>query len=271
VCLNLVNLGTGSANLVIRAYRADGTEAAPAANVPLPAMRQYTKNLAEIFGQDPGPVSLVVETSSLALVGDVLLSDSTPEDRYRAAIALTSTPQKSLVVPYVAGDGTTVTSVALSNASAATANAKLTLFAPGGSQVASTTVKVGPNASQAGTLASLFSGALAGAYVTVSSDQPVTAMALIDPGVRDVAAVPGLAMPGTESVGPGVTLAPAISVPGTLDFGSVTVGQSQDLTVTVRNNGTAALTVSALTVTGAAFRVTGPRLRFRSRWEDRKP
>ena len=74
--------------------------------------------------------------------------------------------------------------------------------------------------------------------------------------------MPGLAIPGTESVGPGVTLAPAISVPASLDFGSVTIGQSQDLTVTVRNNGNAALTVSAATVTGATFRVTGPQTPF---------
>jgi hypothetical protein len=193
--LNLVNLSASDATLVVHGYGPDGTEVAPPANVTLGAKQQYTKDLAQVFGADPGAVSLVVETSSLAVVGDVVLSDATPADRYRASVPLTATPQTSLVIPYVASDGTTVTTVSLSNASKTAANAKLTLYAPNGTQAGTLTAKVPANASLAATLAALFSGAAAGVYLTINSDQPLTAMALIDPGVRDVAVAPGLPMP----------------------------------------------------------------------------
>jgi hypothetical protein len=257
--LNLVNLGASSAALVIHAYSADGTEAAPAVNVTLDAMQQYTKNLPQLFSADPGAVSLVIETSSQAVVGDVVLSDATPADRYRASIPLTTMPQTSLVIPYVAGDGTTVTSLSLSNAGKTAATAKLTLFSPNGSQAGSTTAKLAVNASYAGVRADIFSGAAAGAYITISSDQPVTAMTLIDPGVRDVAAVVGVPIPGLDI---GAAAAPSIVTTATLDFGSVAVGQTKDLTLAVGNSGNNNLTVSALTVNGSAFRVTSPSTPF---------
>ncbi|HEV8268684.1 MAG TPA: choice-of-anchor D domain-containing protein, partial [Thermoanaerobaculia bacterium] len=56
--------------------------------------------------------------------------------------------------------------------------------------------------------------------------------------------------------------APAIDVtPSSLDFGSVVVGQSKDLTLTVRNVGSATLTVSSLAV-GGAFSVPSPATPF---------
>lgn len=51
--------------------------------------------------------------------------------------------------------------------------------------------------------------------------------------------------------------APVIAVsPTTLDFGTVNAGQSRDLTVTVRNTGTAALTVSSISSSNARFAST---------------
>jgi hypothetical protein len=256
-----VNLSANDATLVIHAYGPGGTESAAAADVTLGARRQYTKDLTQLFGRDLGAVSLVVETSTLAVVGDVVLSDATPADRYRASIALTDKPQQSLVIPYVAGGGTVVTSLAVSNAGTTPANAKLILYAPDGSQAGSTTAKIAANGSLAGTLTTLFSKA-DGAYVTISADQPLTAMSLIDPHVRDVALVPGLPMPGTARGDIGPTTAPVISAPVLLEFGSVPVGQSKDLTATVGNIGSASLTVSALTANGSAFRIIGPQTPF---------
>jgi sugar lactone lactonase YvrE/P pilus assembly chaperone PapD len=50
--------------------------------------------------------------------------------------------------------------------------------------------------------------------------------------------------------------------PTSLDFGSVTVGQSKDLTVTVRNTGNATLTVNSATSNNQQFSVTSPSTPF---------
>jgi len=57
----------------------------------------------------------------------------------------------------------------------------------------------------------------------------------------------------------GATQAPAIAVePASLDFGNVTVGQTRDLTVTVRNTGSANLTVNSIASSNARFSATLP-------------
>jgi uncharacterized protein (TIGR03437 family) len=57
--------------------------------------------------------------------------------------------------------------------------------------------------------------------------------------------------------------APAIAVsPASLDFASVTTGQTKDLTLTVRNNGNATLTVTSATTSSTLFLVTAPVLPF---------
>ncbi len=51
---------------------------------------------------------------------------------------------------------------------------------------------------------------------------------------------------------------PVINAPSTLDFGTVTVGQSKSLTLTISNNGSGVLTVSSLTLSGSQFAVAAP-------------
>ena len=61
--------------------------------------------------------------------------------------------------------------------------------------------------------------------------------------VGSISSQPGL----TVAIAGGQTQAPVIAVtPASLDFGNVSVGQTKDLTLTVRNNGTAILTVAQL-------------------------
>jgi len=56
-----------------------------------------------------------------------------------------------------------------------------------------------------------------------------------------------------------VTPVPAIDVSHTsLDFGSVTTGQTKDLPLTVRNNGTAELAITSGTSSNARFAITQP-------------
>ena len=252
--INLVNLDSTNAKLVIHGYKADGTEAAPAVNLTLGPLNQYTKDLVQVFGADPGPVALVVETSTLGVVGDVVLSDSTPADRYRTSIALTPLPLTSLVLPYASNDGNLTTSLSISNSASAAATAKVTLFATGGTSAANATLKVPAHGSAVGSLSALLPGAagVSGGYLTVTSDQTMTAMALIDPGVHDIAAVAALPVPGTIAP-PGPSAIPVLTAATGLDFGNVTVGQTKTMQLLVSNTGNAPLIVSGLTGLGAPF------------------
>ncbi|MBI1786794.1 MAG: choice-of-anchor D domain-containing protein [Acidobacteria bacterium] len=62
---------------------------------------------------------------------------------------------------------------------------------------------------------------------------------------------------GVMSLGPGAALSPA-----RLDFGSVTAGQSKDLTLAVRNTGAAPLTVTLVASSSGLFRITAPAAPF---------
>src|SRR5262249_11712135 len=216
---------------------ANGTKAGPAYSLSLGPERQLTQDLSQIFVADPGAVSIVVETSSLTVIGDVTISDASPGDRYRASVALTSAPQTSLVIPYVVIDGTSVVTLGLSNTAATAATAKLTLMAPDGSTAGSTTAKIPAHGSFSGALSTLFAGPPPAASLATPSEQPRAGAALIDPKVRHGPLVPALLIPGA----PTAAAAPAISVAASLDFGSVTVGQTKSATLTVTNTGTAAL------------------------------
>jgi hypothetical protein len=55
------------------------------------------------------------------------------------------------------------------------------------------------------------------------------------------------------AVGTGGAVAPDISVPASLAFGSVAVGTSKTKTLTISNVGTAALTITDITVAGSQF------------------
>ena len=64
----------------------------------------------------------------------------------------------------------------------------------------------------------------------------------------------GVSLSGTGSLTP--ASGPAIDVsPASLDFGAVTSGQTKELVLTVRNNGTAALTVNSMTSSNPLFSV----------------
>ena len=56
--------------------------------------------------------------------------------------------------------------------------------------------------------------------------------------------------------------APTLTAPATLDFGSVTVGASKELTLSIRNTGTAALSITRLSVSDSQFAVLRPSTPF---------
>ncbi len=98
----------------------------------------------------------------------------------------------------------------------------------------------------------------------IVGENPVVVTTTSGPPLRTGTYYIGLAVlfsPGTISgsitatVSTAPASAPAIGTSGSLDFGSVAVGQSSEMTLTIRNTGTAALTVNTLSISTAQFRV----------------
>jgi hypothetical protein len=196
-------------------------------------------------------------------MGDVTLSDASGQESFRTSLPLAAA-QTSMMIPYVAADGNTSNTVAVTNTSDVPAAATLSLFAATGVKVASRTMTLAAHASATGALASMFPGAAApGAYIMIGSTQPATATVLLSAPGWDIAAI---AVRGSADVTPGsaappVTATPKISVSGTsLNFGNVFVGQvpPAELTLTVSSTGTAPLTISSLTIQNPAFTIVSP-------------
>ena len=106
-------------------------------------------------------------------------------------------------------------------------------------------VTIAPGAQQDITLrfAPTAAGALS-ATLTVASDDPTHVTVTV-------------ALTGTGAGGP--AQAPSIDIsPATLDFGSVAVNQTKDLSVTVRNSGNAALSVTSIAFDNAAYTLVSP-------------
>ncbi len=112
-------------------------------------------------------------------------------------------------------------------------------------------------------------------YTVVSPSIPFTLAPGVQQAVRVRFTAPSLgSQPGSLSIasndpvlsvvnvsllGTGATAAgPSLNLPPSLDFGAVTLGQSRDLALAVRNTGGATLTVTAVTSSNAQFTVVSP-------------
>lgn len=97
-----------------------------------------------------------------------------------------------------------------------------------------------------------------GVAVTVS----INATGLSAGTFSDILTISDQGIPPAPSMTVRVTLnlttGPGISVTPTLDFGTVTVGQPKDLPLSVRNTGTANLTVNSISSSNAQFTVVSP-------------
>jgi len=84
--------------------------------------------------------------------------------------------------------------------------------------------------------------------ITLPASLPTGALPVVIQSPGDSSAPVNLYVQGNAG-----TAAPKLGVAGTLSFASVTVGQSSSLTLTISNSGNAALNVSSITSSNAAF------------------
>ena len=93
----------------------------------------------------------------------------------------------------------------------------------------------------------------------ITSDKGVIGYeSLLQPG-NDVAAIPILPVSANPQSGGGGATGPSISLSlNSLNFGTVTVGKTSDVLLTIGNMGTAPLTVSSIASSNAAFGLIQP-------------
>jgi len=166
-------------------------------------------------------------------------------------------PAKSLVIPYLASTSPIATTVTAFNPNSTAATVQVKVLGADASAIGNTQITVPANGRASSPIATWVPAADGqnGGYITLDSDQPLVAQAVIGPAAGDVAAV--AALPPAASAPPPPAQAPALAVDQTsLSFGNVATGQTKALTLAVKNNGTAALTVTGINPASGAFPFT---------------
>jgi hypothetical protein len=257
--LSLVNLDTNPASLTVRAFAADGTSAASPQTITVQPGAQYRSRLADAFGVATLPAgSLFIDGAPATMYGDLTIGD--PLFLTLSSLPLVRAGRTANLIPYVANDTATQTTVAVVGAGTA-ANVVVTAFQPNGTVVGSASLSLAANGSSVQPLQQLISRAatLNPGYLRVDSDQPVLAYAGIAPsGTTDFGIVNAQPAPAGQPVTPPPT-APSISVnPTSLSFGNVTVGQSSTLSLTITNKGGGTLSVTGLSLPNGPFALVSP-------------
>jgi hypothetical protein len=258
--LNLVNPTTLDANVVVHAFADSGARVGSAVNLSLAAGRQHRRGVADILGLDPDAAvagSLLIESSIRGVAGDVIIEDPLFGARYRTALPLDLEPQTTWLIPYVSNAAGMLSGVVVQNTTAAAANAQVRMLRSDGTVVGAAAPRIAGNGRHSELLLGMLP-ASAGqtGYLLVTADQPVIPFAVLARQTpTDLASVLPQPIPGSAPP----PLSPAIQVtPTSLAFGSVADGQTADRTFTIRNTGTAALTVHSLISANARFSVVGP-------------
>ena len=163
--LRLVNLGTATARLTLRARTAAGTAAGNPVTVDLAAGRQYDRPVADIFSVAADTVASVQVDGAANVLGDLLTADGGFIPVYSVSLPLVSEGKTASALPFTTGDTTVY--VYNPNASAATATA--TPIAADGTKGTASTESI-----PAFGRAPIGVGSAAG-YLNISASQPVLA------------------------------------------------------------------------------------------------
>jgi len=176
--------------------------------------------------QSPGDSSAVVNLAVQGnLAGAPKLSLSTASLAF-ASVAIGQTKDISLLVSNTGSAVLNVSSASITGAGFSLTTPATFTVQPGGSQTV--TVRFAP------TSATAFSGTL-----SIESNDAGSPASVALSGTGVIAGVPKLSLSAS-----------------TLAFGSVTVGQTKDMSVTISNTGTAVLNITSLATGGTAFAAT---------------
>lgn len=262
--LKLINTSSLQRAITLRAVGESGSDMVAPVNKSLGPGQFLEEDVSQLFGLPAGTAavgSLRVEANGGGIIGDVIFGDPTSFN-YAAALPLQTQPFTQAVFSQVVNLPPLFTGLALYNPGASVAQVTLEVFNAQGSLIgqASLTVRGGERVSKFVSQFAPSTAGQAGGYVSIRSTEPLIAQQLFGTyGLTFLSAVPPamVAAAADTDQGPNIDVTPT-----SLDFGNVAVGQNKDLTVTIRNSGSAALTVNSISNSNARFSVTSPATPF---------
>jgi hypothetical protein len=251
--LQIVNPTDREARIKIRSASAAGVPITGSpVEVVLPPFNAYWREFTQIYNLDGNitwNASITVESNIAGVVGEVSYGNSFA----RASYAMVEAVSKKSVVPI----NTANTSFYVFNPNPTAATIDMRNLQEDGTYSTGRRVTVPPGGYYGGP-----SGLVQSPALQIESDLGVVSHAtLAADQVVDFGILPAVSLDGGSIVTPPAGTSPKLQVdPATLDFGSVVIGQSRTLTLSIRNGGTAALVVSSITSNSARYTVEGTSL-----------
>lgn len=247
--LQIVNPTDREAKVAIRAASSTGQSVGGSPiEVTIPAGQAYWREYTQIFDLDGNitwNATLSVESNISGIVAEVSYGSSFA----RGAFALTDLASKSQTIP----SNTAATTFYILNPNTSPASVDLRNLQDDGTYGAGRRVSIPPRGYYGAP-----SGLTQAPALRLDSDLPVIAFAAVsgDNNIADFGILPGYSLDGGSTVTPGTS--PRLQVdPVSLNFGTVVIGESRTQTLSIRNGGTAPLTVTGIVSDSARFTVEG--------------
>ncbi len=198
--LNVINAGSGSADITITLHNPDGATIGLPYHTTLAANAQLKSDLATIFKGDSAVSNatgwLEVQSSQDKVVGDISFSNSS--GRFATTFQLLGVPSKDFIFPVLALTDVYQTGIAMMNAGSEPAAITLEVWGVDGSMKARTAVTLGAYAQQAEYLNNYFPslGQMLKGNIRIHSTVNLFGLALIhDKGLTFMTAIPSFPLP----------------------------------------------------------------------------
>ncbi len=258
--LHLANATPLPVRVTLRAFRNDGTPSSTPQVLTLDPGVKANPSLSTLLGQSASG-ALIIESDRSGIAAAIEFIDNPANPGKRSFAALLDNPSRAAVLPWIANSNGFNSTLSVFNTSTTAATVEIRSFLGSGALAGSTRQSIPPAGRLSAMLASLIAATAgqAGGYLHIAADQPIAALLAME-SATSLATLPSVeapagivpAPPAAPPAPPAPTPALAIT-PSELDFGQVRVGQTRDLTITLRNSGNATLAISDATLPGTFF------------------
>ena len=245
--LQVVNPTNRDARITIRSASSGGVTVGTPVVETIAAGHAYWREYTQMFNLDGNitwNASLTVESNVAGIVAELSYGNSFA----RAAYALTETTTRRATIPV----NNSSTNLYILNPGSTPAGVSILNLLEGGTYGSGRRITIAAGGYYGGP-----SGLQASPALRIESDAPVVTHASIQADqVVDFGILPAINLDGGSSVTPPSGTSPRLQVdPASLDFGNVVIGQSRTLSLSIRNGGTATLTVSSVVSSSPRYTV----------------
>jgi hypothetical protein len=247
--LQIVNPTDQDARVTIRSASSGGVSIGTPIVETIPPGRAYWREFTQMFNLDGNitwNASLAIESNLSGVVAEVSYGNSFS----RAAYALTDTAARRASIPA----NNPSTTLYIFNPNSAATSVNILNLLEGGSYGTGRRITIPAGGYYGGP-----SGLQASPAIRIESEAAVVAHASIQASqVTDFGILPAVNLDTALGGNPPAGATPRLQVdPPSLDFGNVIVGQSKVLALSIRNGGTATLTVNSIASSSGRYNVEG--------------